>query len=151
MAHLKAMAQSNPINVTAAIILRETPKGTRVLIARRKLDTSLEAGKWEFPGGKLEPLEHPRDCLKREILEELALDIEVGDLFELTSHIYETAKGAVHILLMCYLCKAESADFKLVDVSDARWVACDELAAFDWAAADVSAVEKLKVQLTQGA
>ena len=70
-----------PVNVTAAIILRETPEGTRVLLARRKLDTLLEPGKWEFPGGKLEPLEHPKACLKREISEELGLEIEVGEIF----------------------------------------------------------------------
>jgi 8-oxo-dGTP diphosphatase len=141
---------AHPINVTSAIILRETPEGTRVLVARRKLDTSLEAGKWEFPGGKLEPLEHPRDCLRREIREELGLDIQVGELFDLTSHIYETPRGPVHILLMCYLCTASSADFKLLDVSDARWVSADELDCFDWAAADVVAVEKLRESLARG-
>jgi len=139
----------SPINVTSAIILRETDDGTRVLVARRKLDTLLEPGKWEFPGGKLEPFEHPQDCLKREIREELAMDIEVGDLFDLASHIYETGNGPVHILLMCYLCKTDSADFKKVDVLDARWVSHTELGSFDWAAADVATVEKLRRYLTR--
>lgn len=136
-----------PINVTAAIILRETAEGTRVLIARRKLDTSLEAGKWEFPGGKLEPLEHPRVCLRREILEELALEVEVGEIFDLASHIYETPAGPVHILLMCFLCTASSPDFEILDVADARWISRDELGDFDFAAADVATVEKLKRNL----
>ncbi len=138
---------SQPINVTSAIILRETSEGVRVLVARRKLDTKLEAGKWEFPGGKLEAFEHPRDGLKREILEELGLDIQVGELFDLTSHIYETAGSRVHVLLMSYLCTAASPEFQLLDVSDARWVSASELAMFDWAAADVVAVEKLRAYL----
>jgi 8-oxo-dGTP diphosphatase len=137
----------NPLNVTSAIILRETADGTRVLIARRKLDTLLEPGKWEFPGGKLEAFEHPREGLRREIREELALDIDVGEIFDLASHIYETPSGRVHVLLMCYLCRASTADFKKVDVSDARWVAPIELADFEWAAADVATVEKLRRHL----
>lgn len=132
------------IPVTAAIILRETPEGTRVLIARRKLDTSLEPGKWEFPGGKLESQEHPEACLAREIREELALEIEVGEIFDVASHLYETPQGPVHILLLCYWARASSADFKLVDVLDARWVSPSELGDFDYAAADVATVDKLR-------
>ena len=135
------------IPVTAAIIIRETHEGTRVLIARRKLDTSLEAGKWEFPGGKLEPLEHPDACLKREIREELDLEIEVGAIFDVVSHVYETPRGPIHILLLCYLATATMAEFKLKDVADARWVAAQDLAGFDFAAADVSLVAKLRVYL----
>ena len=135
--------------MTAAILLRETMTGTLVLIARRKLDAAIEAGKWEFPGGKLEAFEHPRDCLKREIHEELALEIDVGELFDLASHIYETANGPVHILLMSYLCTASSDEFKLVDVSDARWIGVGELAEFEWAAADVAVVAKLQALLAK--
>lgn len=135
---------NQPINVTAAIILRETPEGTRVLIARRKLDTSIEAGKWEFPGGKLEAFEHPQDGLAREIREELDLEIEVGDLFELASHIYEVGGRRTHILLMCYLCRATTEVFTKLDVADARWVSAAELATFDFAAADIGVVAKLR-------
>ncbi len=135
--------------MAAAIILRETPEGTRVLLARRKIDTFLEPGKWEFPGGKLEPLEHPRDCLKREIKEELGLAIEVGELFDLASHIYETPTGPVHILLICYVCASESADFKLLDVAEAAWVSADQLNDFNYARADIAIVEKLRLYLTR--
>jgi 8-oxo-dGTP diphosphatase len=140
----------SPLNVTAAIILRETPDGTRVLIARRKFDTFLEPGKWEFPGGKLEPFEHPKACLKREIREELALEIEVGEIFDLASHVYETPTGPLQILLMIYLCTATSGDFKLIDVADARWIAPSELGNFEYAAADIAAVERLRKFLKSG-
>lgn len=57
--------------VTAAIILKDN----RVLIAQRAPGENL-AGKWEFPGGKVEHGETPKECLKREISEELDVDIE---------------------------------------------------------------------------
>lgn len=136
-----------PINVASAIILRETPNGTRVLVARRKLDALLEPGKWEFPGGKLEPLEHPEACLVREIREELNLEIDVGEIFDVASHIYQSAQpsaqGPIHIILLCYLCRTEQEDFQLLDVSDARWVDSTELSSFEYAAADVATVAKL--------
>ena len=121
-----------------------------MLVARRKLDTLLEPGKWEFPGGKLEPLEHPEACLVREIREELSLEIEVGEIFDVASHIYESAQGPVHILLLCYLCKTDQAEFKLLEVSDARWVEAAQLPDFDYAAADIATVKKLIKYLEGG-
>ena len=148
MSKSQTMILARPIPVTAAIIVRETANGTRVLVARRKLDTSLEPGKWEFPGGKLEPLESPETCLAREIQEELALEIKVGAIFDVASHVYESPSGPVHILLLCYLCAlVGSPEFKLVDVADAAWVSIDELLTYDYAAADVATVGKLRSHL----
>ena len=62
--------------VTAAIIIKDN----KVLIAQRAPDDKL-ANKWEFPGGKIKPGETPQECLKREIREELDVDIEVLDFF----------------------------------------------------------------------
>lgn len=148
---------SKPILVVAGIILspvgtserREVPGagGDRVLLARRKLDAFLEAGKWEFPGGKVEPLEHPEATLIREIREELDLEIRVECIFDVASHIYDTEKGPVHIVLLCYLCRASSEQFRLLDVSDARWVESGDLNQFDYAAADVETVGKLAAYL----
>lgn len=61
------------LNVTAAIIER----GREILTAQRLKDSHMGL-RWEFPGGKIEPGESPEDCLKREIKEELDLDIQVG-------------------------------------------------------------------------
>ena len=58
--------------VTAAVI----EKGDKILIAKRRLGRTL-GGKWEFPGGKIEPGETPEECLKRELKEEF--DVEAGD------------------------------------------------------------------------
>ncbi len=59
--------------VTCAIIEREG----KILIARRAADQKL-AGKWEFPGGKVEAGESPEECLKRELEEEFGIQVEVG-------------------------------------------------------------------------
>jgi 8-oxo-dGTP diphosphatase len=133
-----------PILVVAGVVLRETPAGTRILLARRKFDSSLEAGKWEFPGGKVEALEHPEATVVREIKEELDLTVTVVRIFDVASHVYETEKGPVHIVLLCYLCRTDQESLKLLDVSDARWVAPSELDSVTYASADIATVAKLK-------
>lgn len=129
-----------PLLVTAAIILG--PDG-RVLLAQRKSDATLEALKWEFPGGKLEAFEHPVDCIRREIQEELALDLRVERVFDVASHFYIKGEDRRHIILLCYLCRADTLEFTLVDVEDARWVTPDELGTYDFAAADIPLVSRL--------
>jgi len=130
----------HPLLVTAAIIL--SPDG-RVLLAQRKSDATFEALKWEFPGGKLEAFEHPEDGIRREIQEELELDIRVERIFDVASHFYVKDSDRRHIILLCYLCRVDSTDFKTLDVEDARWVTTDELGSYDFAAADIPLVSRL--------
>ncbi|MHB8127162.1 MAG: (deoxy)nucleoside triphosphate pyrophosphohydrolase [Desulfitobacteriaceae bacterium] len=81
--------------VTAAIILKDN----KVLIAQRAPDDKF-ANKWEFPGGKIDPGETPLECLKREIREELDVDIEVLDFFAESIYIYTSGT----IKLMAFWC-----------------------------------------------
>ena len=81
------------LHVTAAVIEREG----RVLVARRRGGDRF-AGLWEFPGGKIEPGEAPRDCLRREILEELGLDVEVGA--SLGEYPYAPAAGSASLTVI---------------------------------------------------
>lgn len=122
------------IVVTAAVIQHQG----KLLIAQRKADSHL-ALKWEFPGGKVEEGEHPEDCLKREIKEELAINIEVGDIFMVVSHKYESK----HILLLCYLCSYLEGEAAAKDCQDFRWVWPKELPAYDFAEADLPIVKRL--------
>jgi len=71
------------IVVAAAVVERDG----RFLLTRRLKGTHL-AGTWEFPGGKCEPNETPPDCLRRELVEELAVDSQVGDRLLVTRHAY---------------------------------------------------------------
>ena len=75
--------------VSAAIIV----EGGHVLLTRRKPGTHL-AGAWEFPGGKVEPGEDPRAALRRELDEELGIDVSVGEIVDVTFHRYSGRAGA---------------------------------------------------------
>lgn len=123
------------IEVTAAIILNND----KVLIAQRAQGENL-AGKWEFPGGKIEPGETPRECLKREIQEELGVDIEVLDFFDESIYTYHSGT----IRLMAFRCRWLFGEITLNVHSQILWVNCYELDLYDFAPADIPLVKKLK-------
>jgi 8-oxo-dGTP diphosphatase len=143
------MAKLSPTLVTAALICERQAHQAddRVLIAKRKLDAKVEAGKWEFPGGKVEACEHPEACLVREIKEELNLDVKVEGLFDLVSHVYRLADGReVHVVLLFYLCELTGGDLQLLDVADAKWVTIKDFDNYDFAVADQPVIERLKTR-----
>jgi len=76
-------AKQTPVIVAAAVLIERG----RVLLTQRKKGTHL-AGAWEFPGGKVEPGEDPRDALVRELREEVGIEVDVGDPVEVTFHAY---------------------------------------------------------------
>ncbi|SFR07176.1 8-oxo-dGTP diphosphatase MutT [Desulfoscipio geothermicus] len=121
--------------VTAAVIKHNG----KILISQRNENTH-QALKWEFPGGKLEPGESPEQCLFREIKEELGLSVIVEDIFDVVSHIYDNRQ----IILLCYLCKVAGGAARALDCRAFRWVEVDELARYDFAAADRVIVRKLQ-------
>jgi 8-oxo-dGTP diphosphatase len=111
-----------------------------VLVARRRHGHL--AGKWEFPGGKLEPGEGPEQCLAREIREELGLAVRVEDIFAAVYHRYETGP----ILLLAYTCSLPEGWRPEADPAPSgavRWVSAEELGRLDLAPADVPIAEKL--------
>ncbi len=130
---------NKPILVTAAIIR----KNGKILIAQRKNSSKLEPGKWEFPGGKVKFLEHPEDCLVREIKEELGINISVGSIFTISSHIYKKGNKKHHILLLAFLAGYVSGKLKNIGCQDSRWVSRTELKNFEFAEADIAVVKKL--------
>ncbi|MDD2234538.1 MAG: 8-oxo-dGTP diphosphatase MutT [Desulfitobacteriaceae bacterium] len=123
------------IQVTAAIIIKDN----KILITQRASGQNL-AGKWEFPGGKIEPGENPQQCLQREIREELDVDIEVSDFFAESIHTYQSGT----IKLMAFWCRWLSGDFNLQVHSKLAWVNRHEISLYDFAPADIPLVEKLK-------
>lgn len=124
--------------VTAAVI----QKGDKILLAQRKPNSNLGL-KWEFPGGKLEIGETPEEGLKREIREELDLEIEVEDIFKVVVQSYNEKD----LVLLCYKCKYLSGEAKTLDCHDFKWVTKDELNDFDLAPADLPIVDKLRGML----
>ncbi|MCL4439027.1 MAG: (deoxy)nucleoside triphosphate pyrophosphohydrolase [Firmicutes bacterium] len=123
------------IIVTAAIIHKED----KILIAQRKKNVD-HGLKWEFPGGKLNFGEDPRVGLQREIKEELDMEIEVKDIFEVVSQLY----GERHVLLLCYTCRYLGQKPAARDCQDFRWVTPAEMNHYDFTAADVPVVKKLQ-------
>ena len=129
-----------PLLVTAAVI----KKGEYILIAQRKADSRLEPNKWEFPGGKLEQYEHPEECLRREIKEELNLNIEIQDLLTVVSHVYDTLHGKTHVILLTYLATVSGGELQLIDCQDAQWITAGEFSNFSFAAADLPIINKIQ-------
>lgn len=122
------------IEVVAAII-RDDDK---VLATQRGYGEFKDG--WEFPGGKIEDGETPRQALVREIREELDTVIEVGELLETVEYDYPK----FHLIMHCYLCTIKSGDLVLNEHKAAKWLTKETLYSVDWLPADVSLVDKIR-------
>lgn len=120
--------------VTAAIIKDEN----RLLIAKRHSKDPL-GGKWEFPGGKIEPGETPQECLVREIKEELGVEVKIGPFYD--DNVYSTQDHNIHLLF--YWAKIINGEVIPVVHDDLKWTTIEELANFDFAPADIPIVKRL--------
>ena len=123
------------ITVTAGILI----KGAKVFIAKRKAHAGL-AGKWEFPGGKVEQGETPEACLKRELGEELDIHATVGEYMGESIHQYDF--GTVRILF--YRAFWDGKPIVSKDHQEVQWVPFNELNRYDFVPADLAFVEKIQ-------
>ena len=121
--------------VTAAIIIDKN----KILIAQRGANEKL-AGKWEFPGGKIELGETPQECLKREIKEELEVDIAVGNYLGESIYTYPNDE----IKLIAYFATILDGDIKLSVHDKVEWITISQIDKYDFAPADIPFIEKLK-------
>ena len=96
-------------------------------------------GMWEFPGGKIEPGESQETALKREIQEELGVDVTIGELLCTTEYDYPT----FHLTMHCYLCSVASGEIELREHKSAQWLTAETLDSVEWLPAD----EKIIVML----
>ena len=104
--------------VTAALIIEQG----KILVTQRKKDSS-HGLLWEFPGGKVKEGEEPRDALRRELKEELDVEVEVGMIFDAVFYSYPEYP----ILLLVYRCRIEKGSLKPIGCHDLRWVNLREL------------------------
>lgn len=121
------------VKVVCAII----HKKNKVLAVQRSEKMTLPL-KWEFPGGKIELEESEMDCIKREIEEELKIEIKVGQ--RLTPSYYEYPNFTIE--LIPYLSEYKSGNLTLQEHSRFLLLNKDELKNLDWAEADVPIVNE---------
>ena len=125
------------IKVVAAVIR----DGDKIFATQRGYG-DLKGG-WEFTGVKIEEGETPEEALKREIMEELDTEIEVGELIDTIEYDYPD----FHLSMGCYWCSVVSGDLFLKEHEDARWLGKDELMDVEWLPADIGLIEKIKIEM----
>ena len=124
-----------PLRVAAGIIR----DGDKILITQRKAEDSL-GGFWEFPGGKLERDESYPEALKRELMEEIGVEVVVGRLFATIRHKYPGGE-----VKLCFLeARIVSGEVQAIDVAAWKWVVASELGNFRFPPADGPLIKKLQ-------
>jgi A/G-specific adenine glycosylase len=111
-----------------------------LLIAQRPLE-GLLGGLWEFPGGKQEAGETLPECLRRELQEELAIDVEVGELFTTVQHTFTHFKITLHAFSCRYVVGREPQS---IGVRDWKWVHPEELNQYSFGKADREVIRALE-------
>ena len=113
--------------VTAAVIQRDG----KVLIARRKPGGHM-GEKWEFPGGKIDAGETPRECLRRELEEEFSIQARIGEFLCSAAYV----SPGLELELLAYRAEHLCGSFVLREHTEIRWVAPAELQSYDLADSD---------------
>ena len=135
--------QTPHYDVTAGVIWQGEIGASRVLIAQRPQEGML-GGLWEFPGGKLEPEDADlAACLRREISEELGIEIEVGAQVATVSHAYTHFRITLH----AFHAQHTSGEPQALGCAAWRWVTLDELDAYPFPVTDQKIIQALRAQI----
>lgn len=122
------------IEVVAAIIKKQD----KIFITRRGYGEFIDM--WEFPGGKIEKGETKEEALKREIKEELELDINILDFLNTIEYDYPN----FHLIMHSFICEVAGGKLSLNAHNDAKWINFNELENQKWIPADILVVNDLK-------
>jgi 8-oxo-dGTP diphosphatase len=121
--------------LVVAALVRE---GGRILMSRRRPDQAMP-DLWEFPGGKVEPGEHPEAALIREVREELGCEVVVEGVREVVFHAYEE----FDLYMLVYGCRISGGTPRAIEVAEVAWVEAADLPALDLLPADYPLARKL--------
>lgn len=122
----------------AAAVIREHDK----IFATARGYGDLKGG-WEFPGGKIEAGETPKEALVREIREELDVVIDAGELIDTIEYDYSD----FHLSMDCFWCRIVEGELTLKEAEDSRWLTADTLDTVAWLPADLELIEKIREEL----
>ncbi|MCM1027829.1 MAG: (deoxy)nucleoside triphosphate pyrophosphohydrolase [Roseburia sp.] len=125
------------INVAAAVICDSFENTTKIFATARGYGEF--KGRWEFPGGKLEVGETSQQALIREIWEELAVKIEVGERIDTIEYDYP----AFHLSMDCFWCIVAEGEIVLKEAEAGRWLGREEWYSVDWLPADRMVLERI--------
>ncbi len=127
------------ISVVAAIIIRFQNDVKKQVFATQRGYGDYKDW-WEFPGGKIEQGESPQDALRREIREELATEISVGDCIGTIEYDYP----AFHLSMQCFVCNVVSGKLELLEHENAAWLTRETLRSVKWLPADILILDKVE-------
>ena len=132
------------LNVVGAVI---TNNEGQILVAQRPYsEVSYKSYKWEFPGGKVEENETPREAIIREIHEELDCEIIVGNILGELEYEYPDFKLKMNL----YLCRLKEGSLpKALEHNEIKWIFPEEIDTLDWLEADYKILPLIKKQLLQ--
>ena len=122
------------IPVVAAVIRREG----KILATQRGYGPQKDG--WEFPGGKVESGEDPREARVREIREELRVDIVPGAEIGVVEHEYPN----ISIRMQCFWAEIREGSPVLTEHENTKWISSDELEQVDWLPADRKILPRIK-------
>ena len=125
------------IEVVAGIIM----DGDKIFATQRGYGEFKDG--WEFPGGKMEPGETPQEALARELKEELAVDVNVGEFLCTVDYDYPT----FHLTMHCFYCSVIGGELTLLEHEASKWLKMTELHSVNWLPADVEVVAALERNL----
>ncbi len=127
------------VRVVAAVIR----DGSRIFATQRGYGEYKDG--WEFPGGKIEEGETPKEALAREINEELDTKIEVGEYIDTIEYDYPN----FHLSMDCFWCKILDGNLVLKEHEAAKWLDKTTIDGVDWLPADITIIGKIKKEMQE--